>query len=206
MKRAPLKRGTSMLKRSGFYSKSYFEVNSIKNKELDDKLNKKAKQTFGKTRKALRKKSISPSSKAKSALWAVFSLFIKLRDNWTCFTCGIRIVGPKMGAGHFIEKSVGGLRLYFHQLNVHAQCENCNCYLPGNREKYEKRMISVYGIGIVNELKRIQHQEITKNFDFAAETSFFKARVAGMYTKTHGPVSAYVRNLLEHLEIINFKE
>lgn len=57
-----------------------------------------------------------------------------------CFTCGRKATGSGMHAGHFIPKSVGGISLYFHEDNVHAQCFNCNINLSGNQYEYSLKL------------------------------------------------------------------
>lgn len=90
-----------------------------------------------KSGKAKKKPSIS---KLKKKLWAEFSLYIRNRDKWTCFTCGRRAEGSGLHAGHFISKAVGGISLYFHEENVNAQCYNCNINLGGNIWEYGQRL------------------------------------------------------------------
>lgn len=79
-------------------------------------------------------------SQLKKELWKWFSLYIRQRDNFTCFTCGRKGEGSGMHAGHFIPKSVGGLALYFNEDNVHCQCYHCNINLGGNQYIYGKRL------------------------------------------------------------------
>lgn len=70
----------------------------------------------------IRQKSKTSISTLKRKLWKVFSLFIRQRDNYRCFTCGRHATGSGMHAGHYIPKSAGGIILYFNEKNVHAQC------------------------------------------------------------------------------------
>jgi hypothetical protein len=88
----------------------------------------------------------------KKEFWTVFSLFIRTRDNFQCFTCDNRADGKGMHAGHFIPRASGGLSLYFHEQNVHAQCYRCNMNLGGNGAEYYKRMVTKYGQELVDEL------------------------------------------------------
>lgn len=76
----------------------------------------------------------------KKELWKIFSLFIRNRDNYICFTCGRKGEGSGIHAGHFVPKSVGGMALYFNEENVHAQCYNCNINLSGAQYEYGKRL------------------------------------------------------------------
>jgi len=85
-------------------------------------------------------KKLPSISKLKKKLWTEFSLYIRNRDKWTCFTCGRKAEGSGLHAGHFISKSVGGISLYFHEDNVNAQCYNCNINLSGNIWEYGQRL------------------------------------------------------------------
>jgi len=100
-------------------------------------------------------------SKLKKKLWKVFTLYIKNRDKWTCFTCGRQAKGAGMHSGHYIAKSVGGLALYFHEKNVNAQCYHCNIDLSGNSDVYIQKLIGKYGEEVIDEI-RLLRQEITK--------------------------------------------
>jgi hypothetical protein len=102
----------------------------------------------------LNKVGKSSISKLKKKLWIVFSKYIKQRDKNICFTCGRFAEGSGMHSGHFITKSVGGIALYFHEENVHAQCYNCNINLSGNIWEYGKRL----GEKKVAELYKIKQQ------------------------------------------------
>jgi hypothetical protein len=88
----------------------------------------------------LKKKSKAKISALKRKLWTVFSIYIRKRDKFICFTCGRHSEGSGMHAGHFISKAVGGIALYFHEENVHAQCYNCNINLGGNQWIYGQRL------------------------------------------------------------------
>lgn len=109
-------------------------------------------------RSPLRKKSKSKISTLKRKLWKAFSLYIRERDKYTCFTCGRQAKGSGMHAGHFISKAIGGIALYFHEDNVHAQCYNCNINLGGNHYIYGKEL----GEERAEELYRIKNQVTEK--------------------------------------------
>jgi len=93
----------------------------------------------------------------KKKLWTVFSLYIRARDNYTCVTCGKKGKGPGIHAGHYITKSVGGLSLYFHEQNVHAQCYRCNIHLSGNWTAYREFILRTYGEEVDNELIQLKN-------------------------------------------------
>lgn len=61
-----------------------------------------------------------------------------------------------MHAGHFIPRSVGGLSLFFHEENVHAQCATCNLFLQGNQYEYGRRL----GEAKVTELQLLKRQTL----------------------------------------------
>ena len=94
----------------------------------------------------------------KSKLWKVFSLYIRQRDNYQCFTCGRHATGSGMHAGHYIPKSAGGIALYFHEQNVHAQCYNCNINLSGNSDIYSQKIIEKYGQETLDHLRQLRNE------------------------------------------------
>lgn len=102
----------------------------------------------------LRKQGKQKISILKRKLWKVFSLYIRTRDNFTCFICKRRGEGSAIHAGHFIPKSVGGIALYFNEDNVHACCYHCNINLGGNLYEYGLRL----GKKKCDELYRIKNQ------------------------------------------------
>ena|SRR3990167_2997257 len=112
------------------------------------------------------------NAQLKKKLWQVFAQFIKLRDRNTCYTCGRRAEGYGIHAGHFIPKSAGGIALYFHEDNVHAQCAGCNLFLAGNQYEYGKRL----GEDKVRELFTLKGQ-ITKDFPFTEKISEYTKKV-----------------------------
>lgn len=93
-------------------------------------------------RSPLRKQSKNTISKLKKKLDAVFSLFIRNRDNWTCFTCGKKSK-EGMQNGHFISRSHNSTR--YDEINNHAQCIGCNVFKNGNSAEYAYRLIQKYG-------------------------------------------------------------
>lgn len=123
MKRTPLARRTPLKAKVGLRSTGFKPATSIPRPKSASK----------------KKKPVSISS-LKKKLWIVFSKYVRERDKYTCFTCGRKGEGSGIHAGHFVPKSVGGLALYFHEENVHAQCYNCNINLGGNQWEYGQRL------------------------------------------------------------------
>lgn len=73
--------------------------------------------------KKTKKRTVKPSiTKLKKELWKWFSLYVRTRDKYRCFTCDRYAKGSGLHAGHFISNSTGGLGLRYEETNVHAQC------------------------------------------------------------------------------------
>jgi len=126
-------------------------------------------------------KSKKPLNWWKKKFWSVFSQYIRQRDKGVCFTCnkvisdyydryGTLLEGWKAGqAGHFITAKNCGLKLYFHEQNVHCQCYHCNVNLSGNWLEYEKKIIQVYGQEFCDKLKAMKYEPDIKYKDFDYE-------------------------------------
>lgn len=98
-----------------------------------------------------------PSRKIlKDKAWTIFSVYIRLRDRATCFTCDKRIWDEDIGeftikgfnAGHYIHNV-----LDFDEMNINCQCIRCNHHLSGNLGEYSLRLIEKYGLEAVNQLR-----------------------------------------------------
>ncbi len=91
----------------------------------------------------------------KREAWKWFSRYIKIRDNWICFTCGKDLKDDKKlaNAGHYVPQSKGN-KLRFYEYNVHCQCVSCNHYQHGNLYTYALKLIRKYGY-ILEELETI---------------------------------------------------
>lgn len=105
-------------------------------------------------------------SQLKKKLWQIFSLYIRTRDNFICFTCGRKGEGSGMHAGHFVSKAISGFSLYFYEDAVHAQCYRCNIHLSGNWLAYEAAMIKKYGKERTEEIKQLA-RTVTKSYTVA---------------------------------------
>lgn len=110
-----------------------------------------------------RLKKTGPSKKTLlRTSWALFSQYIRKRDQGTCFTCGKRNWNEELGeftiqgmnAGHFIHS-----KLDYDEMNINCQCVRCNLRLHGNLRIYTLKLIDRYGREAVNELHIRSHQE-----------------------------------------------
>lgn len=88
----------------------------------------------------------------KKKLWTIFSKYIRQRDGYTCITCNKKGKGSQIHAGHFIPRASGGLSLYFHEDNVHAQCYRCNINLGGNGGVYYQKLLERKGQEVIDNL------------------------------------------------------
>ena len=99
------------------------------------------------TKKAAIKKLKTPSmSKLKKKLWDVFSLYIRTRDNFTCFTCGkSKEKNPDtvFQAGHLFSRIKTAV--CYAEMNVFCQCAFCNFKHQSDPDIYRDKFIAVYG-------------------------------------------------------------
>lgn len=73
---------------------------------------------------------------------AVFSVYIRTRDNYTCVVCGSPV---RPQCGHLIRRS--RLLVRFDEYNCHCQCADCNYrheYFP---KHYFAAFLRIYGKG-----------------------------------------------------------
>ena len=133
----------------------------------------------------MRKKKEKSNAWWKKEFWKTFSLYIRTRDKFRCFTCGRLGGGSGLHAGHYVPRSVGGLSLYFHEQNVHAQCYHCNINLGGFGAMYHIKMIEKYGQEVVNELWRLKDQGFRKIEieEYKRLIVEYKEKTAHLYSK-----------------------
>jgi hypothetical protein len=91
----------------------------------------------------------------------VFSLFIRYRDDFTCFTCDAK---GKFGmqCGHLISRTCYALR--WDELNAHAQCRGCNYSHEHHPEVFTTKYIAKHGLPAYEKLYRVS-QMTTKTSD-----------------------------------------
>ena len=95
-------------------------------------------------------------SKLKKELDAIFSLYIRHRDKFTCFTCGR--VGDRKSSqnGHYIPRQYNSTR--YDERNNNCQCFACNMFYGGQPDIYTLRLQEKYGEGIIKELNSLRQQ------------------------------------------------
>jgi len=103
-----------------------------------------------------RREAIQTVSEVAKEVQTHFNRVILLRDRGKpCISCG-RATGAQMQAGHYRPKSGpdGVPALRFNEINVHAQCVQCNDHLSGNRAGYEFGLALRIGVSLVDWLNR----------------------------------------------------
>jgi len=105
------------------------------------------------------KRKTKSLSKYKKEFDAVFSKFIRQRDNHTCYTCGIVMEPTKSQNGHFVPRQYLSLR--WDERNCHAQCYACNVLYNGQPSVYAIKLTEQYGPDILREFEA-KRKELTK--------------------------------------------
>lgn len=103
-------------------------------------------------------KSPQPGTLAwyKAELDRVFSVFIRIRDDGTCFTCNNEKHWRYQQNGHYVSRSYLSTR--FDEENCHCQCSGCNIFKKGNMDEYAVRLTRLYGNGILEKLDKKKHK------------------------------------------------
>jgi len=83
----------------------------------------------------------------------LFSLYIRKRDNYTCYTCGKK--DGVMQCGHLITRSKMSTR--YNEINSHCQCSGCNLLHEYQPEIYTQKFINDYGLEAYNKLVNLGH-------------------------------------------------
>ena len=104
-------------------------------------------------------KKRTEKAKAFDKLVDTFQTYVRWRDGWRCICCN-EYVDPysdrakaDMHAGHYITR--GNKTLIIDEINVNAQCKNCNAYSHWqDNNTYAVNMVAKYGQEILNELER----------------------------------------------------
>ena len=86
-----------------------------------------------------------PVKDYKGKAWKVFSKWIRERDK-RCVTCGSY---NDLQAGHFWHAV-----LDFDEMNINAQCKQCNHFKSGNLAPYATYLLNKYGLEKFNDLEK----------------------------------------------------
>jgi len=86
----------------------------------------------------------------------IFSFWIRVRDKFTCFTCGKKGDLSSIQNGHYISRGINVLR--YDEINCNAQCVGCNVFKHGDMPEYSIRLQMKYGDHILKELHQKKQQ------------------------------------------------
>jgi len=108
----------------------------------------------------------------KQLAWDYFSLYIRIRDGWTCVLCGNSYDnGYIQQAGHIINR--GKHQTLFNEDNVHCQCSICNQSHKYYPHTYYNWFITKYGQEpflklsnpvMLNQICKIDYNEVMENY------------------------------------------
>jgi hypothetical protein len=113
-------------------------------------------------------------SKLKKELDAVFSKFIRWRDDGQCYTCSKKDDPKYMQNGHFVPRQYLSLR--YDEINCHCQCYACNMLYNGQPSAYAMNLKRDYGDDIINKLET-ERRKIIKNFPYSEMIAKYKAKL-----------------------------
>jgi len=105
--------------------------------------------------KAQKKLSIS---KLKKELDAIFSKYIRSRDNGQCYTCTKKDEPKYMQNGHFVPRQYLSVR--YDEINCHCQCYACNMLYNGQPSRYAQRLRHDYGDDTIDKLEQKRHETL----------------------------------------------
>lgn len=101
----------------------------------------------------------NPSLKnLKKKLDHTFEMYVRVRDNWTCVTCGTRIPDnpTDMHGGHLISRKQHSTR--WNEDNCKAQCASCNYRHVWQPHIYTDIYIQKFGAEKYHELVEQSHK------------------------------------------------
>jgi hypothetical protein len=127
------------------------------------------------TKAALQKEKVKSVAKRKKELDAIYSRYIRARDNYICYTCDRQMEPNQSQCGHFVPRQYLATR--YDEINTHAQCYACNMLYNGQPSRYAERLEEDYGQGTVARLEALRHK-ITKDFDYEGMMIIYKQKLA----------------------------
>lgn len=137
MKRTPLKRGTSQLKRTPFKAKTALKPKTRLKSKIEG--NKKKSKTQAQLKKELDR---------------VFSLYIRHKYPKICYTCHRTDVN--LQNGHFVSRQYLATR--WDENNCRPQCVGCNMFGGGKPLDFEENLKKELGSELVEKMKASRHK------------------------------------------------
>ena len=79
-----------------------------------------------------------------------FNAYIRERDDYRCFICGVQGDKYSTDAGHLITAAREATR--FDELNTHCSCKGCNIKHEHDYEPYRRAFVEKYGEAVYDQL------------------------------------------------------
>lgn len=117
----------------------------------------------------IKKSKLKTLSKWKKELDAIFSKYVRLRDNDTCYTCNLKMEHNRSQNGHFVPRQYMATR--FDETNCHCQCYACNMLYNGQPSRYAQRLRQEYGDEIIDSL------EFSRNKVFKVDSVWYQGKI-----------------------------
>lgn len=92
----------------------------------------------------------------KKELDRVFSIYIRIRDDGKCCTCGDEKYWKYQQNGHYVSRTYLATR--FDEQNCNCQCAGCNIFKSGNLTQYALFLTRKYGKSILEKLDKKKNQ------------------------------------------------
>ena len=87
--------------------------------------------------------------KLKKKACDLHSKVVRMRAKGVCFTCGDQRHWKEQHAGHVIHRD----SLDFDEIAIQCQCEKCNETNCGESEKFATRLVNLYGLAAVEDIR-----------------------------------------------------
>ena len=106
---------------------------------------------------AIKDKKRITLAQRKKKLQTLVNAYIRQRDSrdgfFTCIACCKTLPVSKCQAGHYIPVSKSQF-LRFNELNIHAECQGCNCFDESHLIFYRRNLVKKIGLEAVESLER----------------------------------------------------
>ena len=116
-----------------------------------------------------------------------FSLYIRERDGFVCFTCGMKgqLRDGVMQCGHLISRRSYSTR--WDELNAHCQCRGCNFRHEYDYEVYRAAFVFRYGEEAYQKLyAKSKSLQKVSNAELEEIAGYYTARLAALKNQRMG--------------------
>jgi len=115
-----------------------------------------------------------PKKASKGNTWDEYSRYIRIRRCiettrlpfvGICVTCDRRFHIAALQAGHYPEFAGGTNIKKFLTKFIFLQCTFCNLINHGEKKKYAKKMVKLYGQDYIDKIKRYAHKPVQLDYE-----------------------------------------